>query len=595
MGRRGRKGSVSTLTSALLSFSGPPLQLPPHAKATGFTSFAELGLMTGAADPMMKFPAGTTFTPYSVLRNISAAPVSLTPTIWWMQNGQASSAQLQPIQLLPNQSQTLNVPAMLVQAGLSNYNGSFNLVFNGNFTRGALLTAAGSVDQTKTYVFEVTPRGVAESASMSLQYWSTGNGDDTMITLWNPADEAQDFIFKLFFTGGHYSVPIHLEPRATRTLNVSDITMNPAPDAEGNTIPPSIQEGSIKITASHADNEVVLLAIDAGIYNVRKATCGQDCFTCDGYGDYEVEDDPFSVGVGGQDTLTLSAAYDNGSRYTFAGTWSSNNTSVATVGSSTGTATGVSPGSVTVSAYVTDPEEAPVYAGEICVGGSTDPCPVACGGGGESTGTVMPTISQINPPTGVQGTAVPITISGSGFGSSQGKVTTSAGTVSVSNWSDGSISGTLNISGSAALQSYPVVVTTSTSDTNCPSCQATTSFYVTAECSPTVVASAPSPVACDGKTLYTALLTIGGADEANVTSVDPTAASSNVLTIELQGAPYTYTTFCSTGNMCYGQDFKSYTNNQSNSANINWSVQIFCSNSPYPSQTVSKSTTVTCQ
>ena len=42
-------------------------------------------------------------------------------------------------------------------------------------------------------------RALAESASKSLSFWSTGKGDDTMITIWNPADEAQDFVFTLFF------------------------------------------------------------------------------------------------------------------------------------------------------------------------------------------------------------------------------------------------------------------------------------------------------------------------------------------------------------------------------------------------------------
>lgn len=377
--------------SAGLAFSSPllrPDQLPPHAKLTQFTSFAELGLMTGASDPMMKFPAGTTFTPYSVVRNISDALLSLTPTIWWMQNGQAQSARLQPIQLLPSQSQALNVPAMLAQAGLSDYNGSFNLTFGGNLKRGSLLTAAGSVDQTKTYVFEVTPRGVAESVSKSLQYWSTGNGDDTMITLWNPADEAQDFIFKLFFTGGHYLVPVHLEARATRTINVSDIVMNPAPDAEGNTIPPTIHEGSIKITGSHAENQSILVSIDAGIYNVHKATCGMDCYTCDGYSDWAVNPDTFTVDVGNETSLAFVAIYDGGTTYTFLtddASWETSDSSVATVNSDA-TVTGVGSGTVTIAAidqFDTD------YATNVCVpSGSPDPCPVGTGGGGEAGGTV---------------------------------------------------------------------------------------------------------------------------------------------------------------------------------------------------------------
>jgi hypothetical protein len=261
-----------------------------------------------------------------------------------MQSGTAHSARLQQLSLQAYQSENFDVMSMLFLAGLGNFNGSFNLVFDGDMKRGSLIAAAGSVDQTKTYVFEVQPRGVAESASKSIQYWSTGNGDDTMITLWNPADEPQDLVFKLIFSGGHYSVPVHFEARATRTINVSEITQNSAADAEGNIIPPSIHEGSAKITGSHADNENILVAIDAGIYNVRKATCGGSCYTCDGYSNWEALANPFSVGVNNQYTVTLSAAYDNGTRYGFAATWSSSNTSVATVVSSTGATTGVAPG-----------------------------------------------------------------------------------------------------------------------------------------------------------------------------------------------------------------------------------------------------------
>lgn len=52
--------------SASLRFARP---LAPSAIAAQ-RSYAELGLMVGAADPMMSFPADTVFTPYTVVRNI---------------------------------------------------------------------------------------------------------------------------------------------------------------------------------------------------------------------------------------------------------------------------------------------------------------------------------------------------------------------------------------------------------------------------------------------------------------------------------------------------------------------------------------------
>jgi hypothetical protein len=81
--------------SATLPFAtGPRGQSQPAP-----INIAELGLMTGAADPMMFFPAGTTFTPYSVLRNVSDAPISLTPTLWWMEGAEPHSTQLPSMSL----------------------------------------------------------------------------------------------------------------------------------------------------------------------------------------------------------------------------------------------------------------------------------------------------------------------------------------------------------------------------------------------------------------------------------------------------------------------------------------------------------------
>ncbi len=403
--------------SAGLAFASSPLQpsqLPSNMKLTEFNSIAELGLMAGAADPMMNFPAGTTFTPFSVLRNISNAPISLTPTIWWMQAGQAHSAQLQPVQLQPYQSQSLNLTQMLALSGIPNYNGSFNIVFNGSLKRGALLTAAGSVDQTKNYVFQIVPGGVAESASKSIQYWSTNNGDDTMITLWNPTDESQDLILTLYFTGGHYLVPIHLDPRATRMINLSEIVQSAPPDSEGNTIPPTVHDGSAKITGNLADNQNILIAMDAGIYNVRKATCGWVCYTCNGWvdGTNSVTPNPFAVTVDGGVQMDFTDQWNDGSTHylTDVATWSGGNVSI----SDSGYLTGLTGGQTGIEAQ--DSSE-PVYATPCS--GNGDPCPVAYGVGGGASGTVddsTPLVTGITPSDWQAGTTQSVTFSGQYFG-----------------------------------------------------------------------------------------------------------------------------------------------------------------------------------
>jgi hypothetical protein len=361
--------------------------LPAYAHLTAPTSVAILGLMVGAADPMMSFPAGTTFTPYSVLRNTSGLPITVTPTLWWMQAGASHSAPLAAMSLLPYQTQTLDVTSMLSRAGLKNFNGSVNLAFDSQGKMDGLLIAAGSVDQTGTYVFEVAPRGIVESAGRSLSYWSTGNGDDTMVTLWNPADEAQDFQFRLSFTGGHYGVPIHLEPRATRVFNISELTQNQVSDSEGNIVPPTVQMGSAKLVGAHADNENILVAMDSGVYNVRKATCGGSCMSCDGATGFSVISSPFTLAVGGQRQETFLAQWGTGGQYDYTsqGSWGSSQTTVATVQGGLGH--GVSAGSV--SFYVSD-SSIPIYVPYTCFGYAAY-CPISQGGGGSAPGTVTPT------------------------------------------------------------------------------------------------------------------------------------------------------------------------------------------------------------
>lgn len=331
---------ISQGYSATILFS----HAPPAADLREAT-IAELGLMTGTADPMMRFPADTVFTPYSLVRNISDEPVTASPTLYWMEGATAHAVPLPQLTLAPHRTQNLDAPSLLSRSGLKNYNGSFDLVFEVAQNSRALLMLSGSVDAKNTYVFEVLPRAADKSIGKSLGYWSTANGDDTMVTLWNPADEEQDLQFTLFFSGGHYKLPLHLGPRATRGFNISEIVQNQIPDADGNIIPPTVHEGSAEITGTLSVAQHILVGMDAATYNVRKATCNWGCTTCDNAVDFAVVADPFSLAVGGQTQLTGTMQLKDGTKHT-GGTWSSSNTAVATV--SSGLTKAKSVGSVTI-------------------------------------------------------------------------------------------------------------------------------------------------------------------------------------------------------------------------------------------------------
>ena len=446
--------------SANIYFSADPINLPSQAKLMPQNGVAELGLMVGAADPMMHFPAGTTFTPYSVLRNVSSSPVSITPTLWWMQNGAPVSAPLQPLRLAPFETRSLNMPSLLAAAGLSNFSGSVNLVFDYTAKSGLLL-AAGSVDQTNTYVFEVAPRVIGKSAGKSVSYWSTANGDDTMITIWNPADEAQDFTFRIEFTGGHYLLPLHLEARATRTFNISEIIQTQVPDAEGNIIPAAIQNGSAKLIGSQADNQHILAAMDGGIYNVVKATCGGYCMGCDGATSYYAIYDGFYVPIGNYESESFMTQWDTGAQYnlTNQSSWNSSNTSVATVQS--GSVHGIAGGKFVIA--VGDSGE-PDYVPYQCFGQPFN-CAFAEGGGSSASGTVVSITSVDDLTYGTSGT---FNIYGSGFSSLTGTLNitfddpaiTASGTVI----SDGQIQATYTVPCSSTVGTHNVSVTSGGAD-----------------------------------------------------------------------------------------------------------------------------------
>lgn len=353
--------------------------VPIAAPAAGATpvnaSVAQLSLMSGSQTSEMHLPADTVFSPYSIAHNLSNAPLTITPEIWWMADSVPKSAMLASITVAAHGTQSLEPAALLKAARLYSFQGGFNLVLHTSGLPNALLLAGGSVDATNNYVFSVAPHSVSESAAKSLSYWSTANGDDTMVTLWNPADEEQAFVFRLTYPGGHYLLPVDLGAGATQNLNIAEVIRNQKPDAEGNIIPAGTHFGAAEIHGPQGEQERILVAMDAGIYNADKATCFYGCNSCSGYTGASIllAAAPLFPAGATSDQLTFMVQYDSGYQYdrTSQSAWSSDNTGVATV--SNGYANAVSGGTANfrVVSNVSDP-----VAVTIC-NGYFPGCPIA--------------------------------------------------------------------------------------------------------------------------------------------------------------------------------------------------------------------------
>ncbi len=333
--------------------------------------------MTGQRDPMMGFPPGIRFSPYLTLRNTTANPLSVTASLNYMAGAGPANLSLPLQPLKPFESRQVGMQSILATVGLENFNGSINLSFSFTGHAGDLVLATGSVDETGNYVFAVEPQGIGKSFSKVGPYWSVANGFDTMYSLWNPTAQAQDFVVTFYYGdgSGKYLLPVHLEAQASTMIDMMMLIGSQRPDANGNVIPASVQQGSAVFSSAKGEAEWMTLVVSGAVYNPKTATCGSlSCTTCDGFSDFRID-----VGSSPGQLLAF-CTYSNGTVYneTTSCSWSSDNTSVATVGngSSAGLVSFGGNDTSTANISTTFPTMV-VLTGQICSTGAAPSCPTA--------------------------------------------------------------------------------------------------------------------------------------------------------------------------------------------------------------------------
>ncbi len=382
--------------SANIPFWGHDMSSAP---ATSIT-YASAGLMIGKPDPMMMpgFPKDTTFTPYLVLRNTTEKPLDVGLQLNYMTgmgsssmstNSSAPVTRSLPTQhLAPGEAKQVDIQSAINSARFGNFNGSINLSTSFTGKGGDLVLASGSVDQTGTYVFEVEPQGVSATHSKFSNYWGVADGNDTMFSLWNPTDTAQDILATFYYAdgSGKYVLSVHLEPQASTMIDMAMLIMEMKPDGSGNIIPPSVQEGSAQFSSVKGRNDTITLVIAGGIYNVSTATCGNNCTTCCGDSNFGINPGVLYVPFGGSFQCGVTTVDCNGLEV-YPSSWTSSNTAVMTVNSS-GNVQGVSVGSATITASYLF---APVYTGQVC----NTSCPTS-NPAPQATGTVGPSNFKIS-------------------------------------------------------------------------------------------------------------------------------------------------------------------------------------------------------
>lgn len=400
--------------SANIPFWGHDLS---SASVTTVT-YGSAGLMLGKPDPTMMpgFPEDTTFSPYLALRNTTEKPLDVALQVNYMMgmNGSAPvTGSLLTQHLAPFAARQLDLQGALTAAGLKNFNGSINLSASFTGNAGDLVLATGSVDQTGTYVFEVTPQGVSSARSKDSNYWGVANGSDAMYSLWNPTDAAQDIVATFYYGdgSGKYTLPVHLEPQASTMIDMAMLIATHQPDANGNTIPSNIQEGSAQFSSAKGKGENITLVVAGGLYNVADATCGTVCIDCCGGSGWGLVPATFNC-LPGQGVSLDTLAVDCHGQPLYPNSWSSDTPSVATVDGS-GNVSCVAGGSVTIYGQWVG---AIMYTGQCC-SAETPSCPTSSPSAGSNGLVQIPTSLSI---VGIDSTTSEASCSAGSFGTGCG-------------------------------------------------------------------------------------------------------------------------------------------------------------------------------
>ena len=299
-----------------------------------------------------------------------------------------------------------------------------------------LLLATGSVDQKGTYVLPVEATGDGETESKWLKYWSVANGDDTMISLFNPGEKPEDLQVTLFFMDGQYKVPVHLDAKGSTMVMLGEVIAGHQPDPDGHTIPFFIRQGSAILSSAAGMDGKMNVSVSSSIFNVANATCGTTCPTCLGEFFLSVSPSSASTTVGGSLNFTATALNTAGNtdNKTVLAHWSSSNSQVAS-SHGAGSFSAVNAGSFTATADIDliDPNA-------DCPEGQRSPCPTTFW---ESSGqgSVSPTVSGsahdlwffngAQPSAGATVFPTSITLTASGSGTTTWNVTSGAAEITL--------------------------------------------------------------------------------------------------------------------------------------------------------------------
>jgi hypothetical protein len=297
-------------------------------------------------------------TPIVVARNTGTTPTIVTGRVRFSTSiGGEWTMTLPDLRLQPGETKLLDTAALVQRSRRRPSIASAGLEFEYTGEPGSVVMSALSVSQSGRQVFRVPLLDPAALPSSTGGYpWSIVDNWATVVYIKNVTDQPQRYILQLTFAGGVYAPGLRtVEAGQTVALDVRALRDHQVPDEQGRTIPRKATRGQVAWSVVGADYLVLIgRAEQADV--IGGLSSSYACVDCCPASFYDGWCDPGSAtGYPGETTQFTAVEQDQNcygnsfEPFEVSASWSSQNTSVATVDSG-GLATAQDEGSTLIRA-----------------------------------------------------------------------------------------------------------------------------------------------------------------------------------------------------------------------------------------------------
>jgi hypothetical protein len=325
---RGFINEVSTGFSSSIEFSDP--SMAHSSKLDGG------GLRLGRV-------GGTELTPIVVARNLGTTKSIIRGSMpYTLNDGTASLLSTPEIRLSPGEASTLDLSLAIRRSHLDlNRVVSAGLEFTYSSAPGSVLISAQSVSADGNQVFRLPLVDADAQPSSTGGYpWSIDGDSSTLVYITNCTDRPQQYVLQLNFQDGVYAPGLKtVEPNQTAVIDIRALRDGQVKDEHNQTIPLDAKHGQVQWSIEGPEN-LTLIGRAEQVDSVSGMSSSYACVNCCPASCMETWVDPPSVTGFVGDTQQFTGFQQNEdcfgnplSPFSRSATWSSTNSSVATVNS----------------------------------------------------------------------------------------------------------------------------------------------------------------------------------------------------------------------------------------------------------------------